>query len=222
MSRFVSPSPDLQVTFYARLNELRGILLLKALQSVVADADIAQLDRELSLLVTKRSLQRVAGWGLRGETVFPVPYILTLSPFLLGYYRLLLGFSQKQFYGKAYGIAAFKSMEGRGLLSKQQSLLLEPLCRALCASAESLVTDVPDLDMASIHDLTLHTLGPQLRGGALNALGVNATERVFELIRSIVLPAVESSTARSIFVRNAAHRLVNIEFASDPDIVSSQ
>ena len=68
------------------------------------------------------------------------------------------------------------------------------------------------------HDLTLLTLGPQLRGGALNLLGIRATRRVFKLINSIVAPAIVSATDRSIEIQNAAGRAVKVEFASDPDI----
>jgi len=66
--------------------------------------------------------------------------------------------------------------------------------------------------------LTLLTLGAQLRGGALNLFGARATQKVFELIKTIVTPAITESTPRSIELRNAAGRIVTVEFASDPDI----
>jgi len=67
VSPFEVPEPHLQLTFYLRLMEIRETYLLDALLSVVAELEIAQLDRELSQLVSNAALQRVAGWGLRGE-----------------------------------------------------------------------------------------------------------------------------------------------------------
>jgi uncharacterized membrane protein YiaA len=56
----------------------------------------------------------LAKHGLRGELVYPVPYLFANNPFLLGYYRLLLGFSQKEFYSTAFGVSIFKTMEVKG------------------------------------------------------------------------------------------------------------
>jgi hypothetical protein len=66
--------------------------------------------------------------------------------------------------------------------------------------------------------LTLLTLGPQLRGGVLNVYGAQAVAIVFGLIRSIVGDNIISHDSQYIRVRNAAGRVVEIEFASDPDI----
>jgi hypothetical protein len=64
---FKVPEPNLQLTFYHRLIEVRETYLLDALLSLVVELDIAQLDRDLSAFVSNTALQRVAGWGLRGE-----------------------------------------------------------------------------------------------------------------------------------------------------------
>jgi len=181
VSPFEVPEPHLQLTFYHRLLEIRETYLLDALLSLVVELEIAQLDRELSQFVSNVALQRVAGWGLRGEIVFAVPYVLSKSPELLGYYRLLLGFSQKQFYSARYGFTPLKPMEERGRLSRSNVTILPDLCRTLCASAELFVQGVQQLSQQSVHELTLLTLGPQLRGGALNVFGTKATRRVFEL-----------------------------------------
>jgi len=109
-------------------------------------------------------------------------------------------------------------MEERGRVSKNNAAVLPDLCRALCASAELFAHGVQQLSQQSVHELTLLTLGPQLRGGALNVFGTRATRRVFDLISSIVETAVVSSTDRFIAIRNAAGRTVRVEFASDPDI----
>jgi XcyI restriction endonuclease len=218
MIQFKIPKPELQITFFHRLKEIRETYLIDSLLSVVATLQISKIDAELGNFVSNSGLQKMAGWGLRGEIVFPVPCILHANPKVLGYYRLLLGFSQKQFYGSRYGFGPLKSMEEKGLLSASNESVLPDLCQTLCASAEFLVQDVDELSQASVHELTLLTLGPQLRGGALNILGTRATKRVFDLISSIVEPSVVSKTDRSMEIENAAGRPVKVEFASDPDI----
>lgn len=157
--------PDLQVAFFKRLEELRKTMLLDSLLQTVSGVDITKVDLELSEMVPHQALQKVAGWGMRGELLFAVPHILTKNPRLLGYYRLLLGFSQKQFYASQHGFASFKVMEEKGALSLHVKENLEELCRCLCKSACFLVDSVETLTEKNIHELSLLTLGPQLRGG---------------------------------------------------------
>ena len=218
MSRFKVPEPDLQIEFYHRLEKIRQTYLLEALLSVVSKLEISTIDQELRELVASSALQRMAGWGLRGEIVFPVPCILKSQPALLGYYRLLLGFSQKQFYGDRYGFAAFKPMESAGRLTSNHMESIRGFCQVLCDSAELLVAGIQKLSQNNVHELTLLTIGPQLRGGVLNALGSRATRIIFELIDALVANAVVSSSPKSIKIQNAAGRFVRVEFASDPDI----
>jgi hypothetical protein len=219
MTKLSCPRPDLQVTFYNRLEELRETLLLDALLQTVSRVRLEVVNRELSTFVSEPALRRVAAWGLRGEIVFAVPSILRENPFLLGCYRLLLGFSQKEFYGRAYGLAPFRVMEESGKIPKGRDEELGELCRCLCRSAQILVRGVKKLRAENVHELTLLTLGPQLRGGTLNLLGTKATRRVFDLIKRHLAPALIASTSHSLKLRNAAGRLVRVEFASDPDIV---
>jgi hypothetical protein len=143
---------------------------------------------------------------------------MTQRPSLLGYYRLLLGFSQKQFFSSHYGYARYKPMEVRGHLSPANAKVLPDLCRALCRSSEKLIEALGVLSHDSVHELTLLTLGPQLRGSALNLVGSEATRRVFKLIRSIVESAIVTESSRTLEIKNAAGRKVEVEFASDPDI----
>lgn len=218
MSAFKIPEPDLQIEFYHRLQKIRETYLLDALLSAVSSLEIPQIDQELRELVSNSSLQKMAGWGLRGEIVFAVPYVLQNQPALLGYYRLLLGFSQKQFYGERYGLASFKPMEDAGRLTSNHLSTIRELSQALCGSAELLINGILKLSQQSVHELTLLTVGPQLRGGVLNTLGSRATRQVFELIDSLVTDAIVSSSQKSFKLENAAGRVVRVEFASDPDI----
>jgi hypothetical protein len=216
--RLKVPEPDLQISFYNRLQEIRHTYLLNALLSTVTKIDITEIDRQLADLVSKKGLQRVAGWGLRGEILFSVPCVLETNPQLLGYYRLLLGFSQKQFYGDRYGFGPFKAMEEGGRLSPANAVRMLSLCEALCGSAERLVSSVEALSQERVHELTLLTLGPQLRGGSLNVLGIRATRKVFDLITGLLSSEVRGEGQGSIEIRKAAGRTVRVEFAADPDI----
>jgi len=218
MAPISPPLPDLQIALFDRLNNVRRVYLLDSLLATVGRVETDVIDRQLAATAPKKSLRTLASWGLRGELLFPVPCLLEANPHLLGYYRLLLGFSQKEFYRKEFGLSSFKSMEEKGALNSPNRSRLQELCTALASSSQHLIKGLHRLDARSIHELTLLTLGPQLRGGILNLLGSQATRRVFDLIESIVHPSVTSSTDTTITLTNAAGRIVIIEFASDPDV----
>jgi hypothetical protein len=215
------PRPSLQIDFSFALGQIRSVYLQDALLSTVKEIDLLQLDKELATHVPQSKLKELASHGLRGELVFPVPCLLRANPFLLGYYRLLLGFSQKEFYSKHFGTAPFKPMEEKGVISASNDEKLEILCRSLINSAAELIEGV-GFDRISkdlLDDLTLLTVGPQLRGGANVKKGIAATVAVFETIYAIVKYAATESTPSKIQIVNAAGRRVSIEFAPDPDIV---
>lgn len=219
---FRAPVPDTQIGFYRRLQELKYTMLQEALFATAQKANIKQLDAELHQYVKEQDLRVLAQHGLRGEVVFAVPYLMTLNPRLLGYYRLLLGFPQKSFYSgkRGMGFGPFKSMESNGVISTEQKALLSACCTALVESASILLHSMGDFSStADFRDLTLLTLGPQLRGGRNNDLGIEATKRVFEIIYKIVAPSVVSSSETEVVLLNAAGRETLIKLASDPDIV---
>jgi XcyI restriction endonuclease len=97
-------------------------MLVAARRSVLADAlseALGQIDpnvvKHQILTYVPPAAQRIlAAAGVRDEHVFPLPAILEKKPTLVGYYRLLLGISQKRFYRKGTGMGGFKSMETRG------------------------------------------------------------------------------------------------------------
>ena len=215
------PRPDLQIDFAATLVEMRQTYLLDALSSTVEVMDIACVDRELAVMVPPSDLAGLAGRGLRGELVFAVPSVLTKNPKLLGYYRLLLGYSQKAFYQGRLGTAGFKNMEEMGTLSTACSQRLSDLCAQLISAACVLLAGV-GLDRLTrdfVDDLTLLTLGPQLRGGANVKKGTAGVVKVFDVIDAIVKKHCVESAPSRIELKNAAKRKVFIEFSADPDIV---
>jgi hypothetical protein len=213
--------PALQVSFHYRLQAIRDLYLHEALKSAVDASDLASIDRELASLVRVQSLKNVAKCGLRGEVFFAVPCLLSVKPSLLGYYRLLLGYSQKEFYSKG-PFGRFKRLEESGELSPASRGELPALCRSLIGAAEMLVEGIDRLSLDTVHDLQLLTLGPQLRGGENTRLGQAATQEVFALLKDIVAPYLKEATNRMLVLQNASRRTVVIEFASDPDVRISE
>lgn len=218
---FHFPVPSQQIGFSLALAQARGQFLQDALGETVETLDIARLDQELARLAPKKLLAALARRGLRGELMFATPCVLTATPRLLAYYRLLLGYSQKEFYTAATGVSAFKALESDGRLSPKASGHLQTLCAALNEAASQLLVGIGTdlISRALLDDLTLLTYGPQLRGGANVRRGDDATLKVFQIIHGIVKKAVVSLEGNRIEVRNAARRGVLIEFAADPDLI---
>ncbi len=221
MSDINIPAPELQIDFSFALGQIRTVYLRDALSKTVDNIDLPTLDNELSQYVPQDNLKVLAKRSLRGELMFPVPCMLEANPFLLGYCRLLLGFSQKEFYTTKFGVSGFKSMEVKGTLTGKNKRRLPDLCEGMVSSACALLDGI-GVDRVSkelLDDLTLLTVGPQLRGGANVKKGVVGIVDVFETIHDIVEHAATESTQSKIQIVNAAGRKVSIEFAPDPDIV---
>jgi len=214
-------SPSLQISFYYRLTSIRSLWLHQALQEAVEQSDLNSINADLSAFVSTGHLARVAGFGLRGEVLFATPALLRKKPALLGYYRLLLGFSQKEFYGRGR-FGQFKRMEETGELSPAGEQRIEDLCRSLSASAAKLLDILDTLSLDLIHELQLLTLGPQLRGSENTRIGKAAAKEVFDLIRTLVRPYLREETKRTIILENDSGRRVVVEFASDPDIAIAE
>jgi hypothetical protein len=101
---------------------------------------------------------------------------------------LLLGLSQKIFYGSGSGMGRFRSMEAGNLNARQRGItgvLYSDDCRADCDGA----TDVATITRRDVAEMPLLTLGQQFLGGNNNAIGKEVTTAVF-LVRSY---AVEQS-----------------------------
>ena len=209
--------PDLQVAFYYKLKSINDQYLHQALSDTVNHLFIPDIDKQLADYVDHESIKKVASYGLRGELFFPVPCIMESNPKLLGYYRLLLGISQKEFYNKG-PFGAFKRLEEQGIISQKINSQIEPLCVSLIKTAEIMIGDIDDLSLNTIRDLQMLTLGPQLRGGLNTEFGKNATDKIFKLLKSLVLPYLKNETERALIIENDSKRIVTVEFSSDPDI----
>lgn len=218
---FAIPDPELQASFAASLSQIRSLYLQDALREAVNGLSVPDIDKELAQFVPAHSLSTLAGHGLRGEMMFPVPAILAANPRLLGYYRLLYGYSRKEFYTTATGLSRYAGMEDRGAVGRGLDDTLPGLCRAMCEAGAILLATFTDakISAALLDDLTLLTLGPQLRGGANVRKGSAGIRTVFNAIHEIVEAAVTDLTKTRITISNAAGRMVLIEFAADPDII---
>lgn len=217
------PEPKLQADFAHTLQELRSLYLQDALSATVELVDIKKLDQELGEMVPEHSLKALAKLGLRGELLFAVPCLLQANPRLLGYYRLLLGYSQKEFYNTYNGLSSYKGMEQKGVLSKSRTETLAAVCESLIVSAAFLLEHTNKIISSSLlHELSILTLGGQLRGGRNVKLGNTANKKVFNVIKEMVKHVAPEISPRKIKLLNAAGNKVIIAFASDPDLVIKQ
>ncbi len=213
------PSSNLQATVATALNAFRRLYLQQALSQTIKEIELTKLNRELDEIAAAADLQQLASVGIRGEFLFPVPCLLAANPRLLGYYRLLLGFSQKEFYNKGK-LGRFVAMEEKGNLPPRVEGEIGDLCRAFSQRASELLHEIgPErISLDLLDDLTLLTLGPQLRGSNNTKIGKLANRAVFELIHSIVAHAVEGESTTRLQLLNASNRKVAIAFSADPDI----
>ena len=222
MSRSITvPPPDLQIGFAEALSRIRKEHLQDALLATVREMEVPAIDGELARFVASDDLAILASHGLRGELLFSVPCILRKTPKLLTYYRLMLGYSQKEFYSAKHAGTRFKRMEDGGDAAQIDDDSLTDLCRGFISAASLLLAaiDKADLNSSFLDDLSLLTLGAQLRGGLNVKKGADAIKTVFSLIHGLVAEFAVKTSQWGIHVRNAAGREVLIEFAADPDIV---
>jgi hypothetical protein len=209
--------PNVQISFFQRLQSFRHSHLSEALGNTVEKLKISILDHELAKYVSEKALSHTASYGLRGEIIFPVPYILKARPTLLGYYRLLFGLSQKEFYRDSH-MSPFKRLEERNELSNTTDNNLPNLCKSLVKTAEIMLEGIDKIDERTVRDLQLLTLGAQLRGGRKTKVGKDAAAEVFGIIEKLLHANLVEESVRKLVVENAAGRRVDITFSSDPDI----
>jgi hypothetical protein len=154
-----------------------------------------------------------SGWYLRSEIIWEKPNCMPGSvkdrPTRCHEYLFLFSKSQTYFYD----YLSVQEANGRNRRTVW-SIPTEPFTGAHFATFPPKLVE-PCILAGSEPELTL---GPQLRGGALNVLGSKATKKVFDLISSLLSSVEIKETEKSIEVRNAAGRIERVEFANDPDI----
>ena len=207
------PSTNLQSSIASELEGIRKLFLQQALAKAVRELDLRNINEELDSLVPPTDLARLASLGIRGEWLFAVPCLLRANPRLLGYYRLLLGFSQKEFYNKSK-LARLESMESKGEFSGKVEGELNELCRALVVRASEMANAIgfDRITKELLDDLTLLTLGPQLRGSNNTRIGKAANEAVFQIIQNIIGHVLSKCSDTRLELCNASGRPVSIAF----------
>lgn len=205
------------------LETLRRLCLRQALAETVSKTDLAGIDSDLHRFAPRGDLAALASRCVRGEFLFPVPAVLRANPRLLGYYRLVLGYSQKEFYAKAR-LGVFRCMEEHGVLKGVTDPGLQELCAALCAKASELLHGIGGDRFSAdlLEDLSLLTLGAQLRGSHNTKIGQIAGQAVFGLICNIVSHAVTDRSPGRAGLRNSSGRLVLVQLSADPDITVTE
>ncbi len=215
--------PNLQVSLYARLQALRERYLIGALKKTVEaeDFDLMPVDVELAQFADPKNLKRIASFGLRGEVFFPVPYVLGRNPFLLGYYRLLFGFSRKAFYDQG-PFKRFDSLEDRGTVKDALKPQLPPLCASLSKSASMLVEWIDPVSIAIVNELQMLTLGAQFRGSGNVRVGQEAVDQFFNLLTVMLKPYKPTIKGRKITLKNDSKLVCEVRCGSDPDVSVTQ
>lgn len=151
-------------------------MLKDALREAVAAVDPDLLQAELSEYAPREARAILARAGIRDEEVFPTPIALREKPTLVGYYRLLLGTSQKQFYASSRGTGPFKAMEARGAIGERADAALPDFCRAMGLVLADLIGQLsPAVTQRDVEELPLLTLGSQFQGSNNNRIGQAAT-----------------------------------------------
>lgn len=218
--------PTKQMWAITRLKSERGKILRDALREVVEKIGVQVIDRELHDLVSEDALNKLGVFGLRGEVLFATPCLVKEKPTVSGYYRLILGISQKEYSRK--GFDKWVKIEKGENVDVSENEIRE-LCLALIKAGEQLLNVVSSKENITedfFHELSLLTLGAQLDGSYRVIVGQNAVSVIRELIINIIIkpknPVDFKERKNEIEFCNAAGRRVSVRFGSDPDILVSE
>jgi hypothetical protein len=155
------PSSKLQAAVASALETFRRLYLQQALSDTIKTLELSELNAELDKFASAKDLTKLASLSVRGEFVFPVPCVLRANPRLLGYYRLLLGYSQKEFFNKSK-LGRFAGMEEKGRLSPRITGEIDNLCRSFCQRGSELLSEI-GVERVSL-DLLDHLTMPRCHG----------------------------------------------------------
>jgi hypothetical protein len=206
------------VAFYQLLVAARKKWFMDALGEALGQVDPATVKAQIGEFVPAAAQKALAAAGVRDEHVFPLPIVLEAKPSLVGYYRMLLGASQKSFYKGSSGMGRFKSMEEAGTISDKQKAMLLAFCKAMATPLAQLVRQIPALSDRDLRELPLLTFGAQLQGSNNTEIGKKAMRDVFDAITEIVRKYVTKREPTRLTVRNASGRTVYISLFHDPDV----
>lgn len=218
------PAPTKQLQVHQMLLVFRKTVLHDALRAALADVDPVAVAAEMAQYAPADGRKVLASAGIRDEEVFMVPSVLKKAPRLLGYYRLVLGVPQKQFYRADTGVGSFSAMETRGVIPPRVADRIDELCTAMNEVLGSLVAQLaPTITPEDLAQLPLLVLGVQVDGVLRNTIGATATAGVFDALERVIagtgVVVTRSKDGRRLSLINAAGRIVTVKLASDPDAV---
>lgn len=224
LPKFVLPAPVRQLYVQGLLTQSRQEVLRGALLPTLGLVDPNLLSSQLQQFVPSRARQALQGAGIRDELVFALPSVLEQKPSLLGYYRLLLGISQKQFYHRRTGLGMFFNMEVKNTISPAASTNVGDLCSCVNEALAEMITGIDGgITALDVEQLPLLTLGTQLEGSWRNQIGQTATKDVFAAIKEIIeargTAYLEPEGGKSLTLMNSAGRKITVALAADPDVV---
>lgn len=153
-AKLPSLDPSLQIKFSKSLDLIRELYLDDALRKTIESADLKMIEKELHSVLDENILKKVASFGIRGEMFFPTKSLLLKNPKLLGYYRLLYGFSQKELYSKS-GLGRFKRMEEDGSIGKLSPADIADFIKVLCAAGSKLAKTCQKISIQLVNELQL-------------------------------------------------------------------
>jgi len=212
------PASTRQVAFYQLLVAARKKWFLDALSEALGQIEPRTVKAQIVEFVPTEAQKALAVAGLRDEHVFPLPAVLEAKPSLVGYYRLLLGASQKAFYQGSTHMSAFKSMEETGTINEKQAAKLSEFCAAMAVPMAEMVCQISTLTERDLRELPLLTFGAQLQGFNNTQIGKKAMQDVFATITAIVKRHIVRTEPTRLTLKNSSGRIVYINRAHDPDV----
>ena len=222
MNEIIIPSTVKQIQTQKILHDYRNRILGSSLKNAVSTIDPDILQNEIAHFVSKENRMILQGLGIREETMFALPCVLNVNPMLLGYYRLLMGISEKQFYTSITGLASFKSMEHDGKLNTNSEKQLTNLCYAINNAISVLLKNINrSMLPQDLNELPLMTLGVYADGVWRNIIGVQAAAHVFESIKHIIKAFnihVLLDDDKYFKFETSTHHIFKVITSSDPDI----
>jgi len=151
--------------------------------------------------------------------VFPVPAILQHAPPLIGYYRMLLGLSKKEFGDSdKLGYGPWLKAEERATIPTRLLPQLPRLCAAFIEPLVKLVYAMDTFDDRDLSDLALLTLGPTLQRARNNIIGSRAAKDVFDALRTLVADWTTFDSERLIRFKAPNEQTFVLIQGADPDV----
>ena len=219
----IIPSTNKQIRAQEILHQYKKDVIGDALKGTVEKIDPKELHSEIVEYVPEDCMKILQSSGIRDENFFALPCILKKNPKMLGYYRLLMGISEKQFYSSATGLSQFNCMEEKGVIPNcKNTSCIQELCKAINGAMQEFLKELKkDCLSQDVSDFPIMTLGVYVDGVWRNFIGANAANNVFNAIKNIVnekkLKISENNEKVCTFT-NKKGKKFSINLASDPDV----